>query len=68
MYDDRIMPRPRTGIVIKTHELDRDRYARAIHLVRDPHDAIESYYHWRREIGGEAELQQLQGRITSLPT
>jgi hypothetical protein len=56
VYDDRIMPRPRTGIVIKTHELDRDRYTRAIHMVRDPFDTVESYFHWRREIGGETTL------------
>lgn len=40
LYRDRVMPRGEDGIAIKTHELDSSRYARAIHLVRNPFDAI----------------------------
>jgi hypothetical protein len=54
VYRDRIMPRADEGIVIKTHMLDSDRYDRAIHIVRDPFDAIESYFHWRRDVANEA--------------
>ena len=49
---DRVMPRPRDGIVIKTHELDLHRYDRAIHIVRNPFDAIASYFHWKIDIDG----------------
>lgn len=50
VYEDRIMPRGPNGVVIKTHELDSYRYTHAIHLVRNPFDAIESYFHWKRDV------------------
>ncbi len=57
VYADRIMPRDSEGLVIKTHELDAGSYASAIHLVRNPFDAIESYFHWRRDIGGDRRTE-----------
>lgn len=57
VYDDRILPRGRDGIVIKTHLLNRNEFDRAIHLVRDPFDAIESYFHWKRDVQGDANAQ-----------
>lgn len=53
IYADRIMPRNAHGLVIKTHALDSADYSRAIHLVRNPFDAIESHFHWKREIAGD---------------
>lgn len=53
VYRDRILPRSGEGIVVKTHRLDCDRYDRAIHIVRHPLDAIESYFHWRRDVLGQ---------------
>lgn len=50
------MPRASRGLVIKTHALDSARYARAIHLVRNPFDAIESHFHWKREIAGNRNV------------
>ncbi|MEM1126727.1 MAG: sulfotransferase domain-containing protein [Bacteroidota bacterium] len=51
---DRVMRRDREGVVIKTHERDAFRYARAIHLVRNPFDAVESLYHYHRDVEGRA--------------
>ena len=45
IYRDRVMPRGDDGVVIKTHALDAHRYTRAVHIVRNPFDAIASYYH-----------------------
>jgi sulfotransferase family protein len=56
-YADRIMPRAAEGLVIKTHALDSACYSRAIHLVRNPFDAIESHFHWKREIAGDRTTQ-----------
>jgi hypothetical protein len=53
VYDDRILPRGREGIVIKTHQCNRSEFDRAIHLVRNPFDAIESYFHWKRDVQGD---------------
>ncbi|MEA5596130.1 hypothetical protein [Rivularia sp. UHCC 0363] len=49
IYDDRVMTRGLEGIVIKTttHQLDSSRYTKAIHIIRNPFDAIESYYSWK---------------------
>ena len=55
-YQDRILPRSSEGIVIKTHEIDSHRYTDAIHLIRNPFDAIDSYFYFRREIAGEDDL------------
>lgn len=44
------------GIAIKTHLNDSRNYHRAIHLVRNPFDAIESFFHYRRTIIGDASL------------
>ncbi len=56
IYDDRVLPRGRNGIIIKTHALDSFNYDSAVHIVRNPYDAISSYYHWREDIAGEAGL------------
>jgi len=60
VYDDRIMPRGRDGIVIKTHLRNCSEFDRAIHLVRNPFDAIESYFHWKRDIQGDASVDWAQ--------
>lgn len=57
VYDDRILPRGREGIVIKTHLCNRGEFDRAIHLVRNPFDAIESYFHWKRDVQGDATVE-----------
>ena len=41
-----VLRRNRKGIVVKTHERDSHRFTRAIHLVRNPFDAVESLYHF----------------------
>src|SRR6185503_17383138 len=38
------------GIAIKTHALDSEKYDRAIHVVRNPLDVIESYFFWKRDV------------------
>ncbi len=57
IYDDRIMPRGSRGLVIKTHALDSARYARAIHLVRNPFDVIESHFYWKRDVAGNRQVE-----------
>ena len=47
------MPRGAEGIAIKTHALDSDKYDRAIHIVRNPLDVIESYFFWKRDVAGK---------------
>jgi hypothetical protein len=54
IYDDRIMPRTGVGVVVKTHGLDSHLFTHALHLVRNPLDAIESYYQWTRDRKGES--------------
>ncbi|MBW2715283.1 MAG: sulfotransferase domain-containing protein [Deltaproteobacteria bacterium] len=44
IYRDHVFPRPATGIVIKTHKLDGQRYNRVVHLVRNPLDSISSHH------------------------
>jgi hypothetical protein len=56
VYTDRILPRNGEGVVIKTHELDSAQYTRAVHVVRHPLDAIESYYHWRKDVAKQANV------------
>ena len=56
IYDDRVMPRGRDGIVIKTHLNDSSEYTHAIHLIRNPFDATESFFRWRTEIDNQANL------------
>jgi hypothetical protein len=51
-----ILPAPDTGLAIKTHMRDAHRYTRAIHLVRHPLDAIESYYYWKRDCWGGKDM------------
>ena len=53
IYRDRVLPRSGEGIVVKTHNVDRASYAAALHIVRDPFDAIASYFAWRRDIAGQ---------------
>jgi len=65
VYDDRILPRGREGIVIKTHLCNRHEFDRAVHLVRHPLDAIESYYHWKRDIQGNIDLQWREHALES---
>lgn len=56
VYQDRVLPHGKEGVVIKTHRLDSVQYTHAIHLVRNPFDAIESYFHYKKEIAGETDL------------
>lgn len=53
LYRDKVYTRRGQGIVIKTHELDGSRYDRAIVLVRNPFDVIESFWHWRINVNRE---------------
>lgn len=46
-YDDRMMSRNREGIAIKTHGLDRYAYTDAIHIIRNPFDAVWSHFNWK---------------------
>jgi hypothetical protein len=41
-------------VVIKTHALDACRYTHVIHLVRNPFDAISSYFHWKQDVAQQA--------------
>ena len=50
IYQDRVIPRSSEGVVIKTHALDAYRYTRALHIIRNPFDSIESYFRWKQEI------------------
>jgi hypothetical protein len=56
VYQDRILRRGAEGVVIKTHKLDSDQYTAAIHLLRNPFDAVESRFHWKAEINPEESL------------
>jgi hypothetical protein len=57
LFDPVNAGRPRSsGIVIKTHETDSHLYGRAIFLVRNPFDAIHSFYKYRRDIEGFSHL------------
>lgn len=56
VYQDRILKRSDHGVVIKTHELDSDCYQSTIHLVRNPFDAIESYFYWKKDIARDEEV------------
>ena len=56
VYNDNIMPRGREGVIVKTHELDSHQYTHAIHILRNPFDAIESYFHWKRDIAGKKKI------------
>ena len=47
----RILPRDGDGVVIKTHQTDSHRYTHAIHLVRSPFDAFDSFYDWKAATG-----------------
>jgi hypothetical protein len=46
IYRDYVFPRPATGIVIKTHKNDGQRFNRAVHLIRNPLDAISSHHEY----------------------
>jgi hypothetical protein len=48
IYRDHVFPRPATGIVIKTHKCDGQRYNRIVHLVRNPLDALSSHFDYMR--------------------
>lgn len=56
IYEDRVMPRSQAGFIIKTHAPDAYRYTHAVHIVRNPFDAIPSYFHWSRDVRGRADL------------
>jgi hypothetical protein len=47
----RVLPRGSEGIVIKTHRRDSHRYTHAIHLIRNPFDAIDSFFDWKASLG-----------------
>lgn len=53
IYRDKILQRGSEGVVIKTHDLDAFRYTHAIHLIRNPFDAILSYFHYKRDFKGK---------------
>ncbi|MBZ0172867.1 MAG: sulfotransferase domain-containing protein [Phycisphaerales bacterium] len=52
-YNDKVMRREREGIAIKTHGSDSFAYTDAIHIVRNPFDAIWSFYKWSNEFRGQ---------------
>ncbi len=57
IYDDIFFDRNgQNGIVIKTHKREAHEFTGAIHLVRNPFEAIESYYHFARDFGGATDL------------
>lgn len=56
IYRDQVFPRPATGIVIKTHKCDGQRYNRIVHLVRNPFDSISSHYDYMRRYFPERAL------------
>lgn len=56
IYKDRIMPRTGDGLAIKTHALDSKKYDRAIHILRNPFDVIESYYHWKLNVAEQKDV------------
>lgn len=56
IYKDRIMPRGKEGIAIKTHALDSKEYDRALHVLRNPFDVIESYFHWKRDVAEKKDV------------
>lgn len=67
----RVLPRGKDGIVIKTHRRDAHRYTRAIHLVRNPFDVVDSFYDWRVSLGwrgrrGEESWDDFLRRIVPL--
>jgi hypothetical protein len=53
---ERVMPGPDEGLAVKTHMLDSYRYSRAIHLVRNPFDVLDSYYSWKGDCAGAADM------------
>jgi hypothetical protein len=65
IYKDRIMPRGGEGIAIKTHALDSDKYDRAILVVRNPLDVIESYFFWKRDVAGKKAEWDENMRVTT---
>jgi len=60
IYRDQVFPRPATGIVIKTHKCDGQRYNRIVHLVRNPFDAISSHFDYMRRYFPERALDWKQ--------
>ncbi len=54
IYQDKVMPRGRDGIVIKTHKRDSERYAAAIFIVRNPFDSLYSSYRYESDIANLA--------------
>ncbi len=56
IYKDRVFTRESEGVVIKTHARDSFKYNKAIVISRKPYDAIESYYHWRRDFSNNQGL------------
>ena len=66
IYNEGFLPAGREGIVVKTHRPMSDGFSRAVHLVRDPFDAISSHFHFMREHRGQevdwVEFAPQQGR------
>lgn len=50
IYQDPVLRRSNDGIVIKTHALDAFRYTHALHLIRNPFDAIYSFYLYKGQV------------------
>ncbi|MEN0051001.1 MAG: sulfotransferase domain-containing protein, partial [Bacteroidota bacterium] len=46
---EEVFTRAKDGIVIKTHSGQAFQYNRVILLVRNPYDAIVSYFHWKKD-------------------
>jgi hypothetical protein len=54
IHADDMMRRGREGVVIKTHAHDAYRYTRAVYLIRNPFDALDSHYHSVKEASWNA--------------
>ena len=67
IYRDQVFPRPATGIVIKTHKCDGQRYNRIVHLVRNPFDAISSHFDYMRRYFPERALDWEQHVAAQTP-
>jgi len=48
--------RVKDGVIIKTHLFDSHRYTHAILIVRNPFDAIDSYFQYQRQMWGREGL------------
>lgn len=57
VYTDRVYTRTTLeGVVTKTHELEYRDYNKAIHLIRNPFDVVDSYFHHKQKMDGLQDL------------